>query len=163
MFTDSQGRKFDAVIVLPTVVQLKAMGVDLGLDLPKVVEAIQADAELLGNVLYLVHQESAETNGVSDSQFGRLLNGDTLPKAIDSLIDAIINFSQPATRAALRKLVEKGRDVNRLTAERMELAVDRLSAEQILSICSATAGDSQESSALTSEKTASSDDSLSAS
>jgi hypothetical protein len=131
VFKDSKNRKFEGVIVLPTVVRLKALGVDLGGDLPVMLQQLQADPELLGNVLYLVHEASAKELDVSDQDFGYLLNGDTLAAAFDSLVDAIINFSQPAMRPAMRKLVEKGNEVTRIHMERLETEVNKLDPEAV--------------------------------
>lgn len=146
MFKDSQGRSFESLIVLPTAVELKSIGVDLGADINEVLKGLQSEPELLGQVLYLVHQEAAEKLQVAPEQFGRLLNGDVLPNAVDSLIEAIINFSHPATRAPLRKLMETSKVVQAGIAEQMMQIAERVDPQQVLSTLSKQLADSPESS-----------------
>lgn len=145
MFRDSKMRQFEGVIVLPTAVRLKKIGIDLGGDLPKTLDGIKDDPELLGNVLYIVHESSVKSHGMTEEDFGQILDGNVLPAAVDSLIDAIINFSQPGIRPALRSLVSKGEEVQRLTTLRAIQAIDEMTPEMILSTLSGSVGNSPES------------------
>lgn len=146
MFLDAAGRKFEGSITLPTVIDLRKLGVDLNRGLPEILQQLQDDPAMLANVLFVVHEESCASHTVDDESFGRLLNGDVLPGAIDSLVDAIINFSQPAVRSSLRTLVQRGKEVEALALLRVQRSLETITAETILaSTSSQHAGNTPES------------------
>lgn len=161
MFKDKQNREFEGIIVLPTMVKLKKIGVDLNDDLPKLMESLMGDGEQLCGALYTIHEKSILEHNLSPDDFGNLLDGDVLPLAVDSLQDAIINFSRPAIREPLRKVFQKSQELEAILGERMNQAADQITDEMILSTLSNTAGASLESSESTSAKTENSDQSRS--
>lgn len=140
MFKDSTNREFAAVIVLPTITELRKINVNLGRGLSEVMSQLADDPALLGDVLWIVHRDSIQMHGLTDEQFGRILDGNTLAAAVESLEEAIINFSPPATRPALRKLAQKGKEVLNLAGQSAVTEIEALSAETILNSLSDSAG-----------------------
>lgn len=142
-FRDSQQREFECVVTLATAVALKKIGVNINDS--DLMTKLAEDPETLVNTLYLTCKKSCEANGVSDVQFGELLDGDTLEPAINALWDAIASFSPPPQRAALRKIWVKTKELTEAQMAEVNNAIDGLTLEK-LSTLNSTATNSAESS-----------------
>lgn len=146
MFIDSQGRTFPAVLTLATSKKLNQIGVDLN-DFPAVLDKIVSDPELWANSLWIIHEAALTAAGITAEQFGGMLDGDTLDAATESLRDAIVNFSRPSIRAAMRTLVDKTREIDRQAGQQMLTAAQNLSVDAVLSQLNNSAGSSPENAA----------------
>lgn len=142
-FTDSQGRKFESVVTLATVIALKKIGVNV--NDPQLMTVLADDPEKLVNTLYLSCKKSADALGVSDEKFGELLDGDTLEQAVNALWEAIASFSPPPQRAALRKIWSKTQELVTAEMNIVNAQIDGMTLES-LSTLSKPAGNSPESS-----------------
>lgn len=130
-FVDASGREFEAVITLSTAIKLQKIGVNINKPLT-IPDAWNADLKLLGDTIYLACEKSIKQHGLTDETFVEALEGDAISAATDAVWDAIILFSQPPIRAALRKLWNKGTEVTKLASSRVETAMDQTTADQIL-------------------------------
>lgn len=130
-FVDASGREFEAVITLSTAIKLQKIGVNMNKPLT-IPDAWNADLKLLGDTIYLACEKSIKQHGLNDETFVEALEGDAISAATDAVWDAVILFSQPPIRAALRKLWSKGTEVTKLASSRVETAMDQATADQIL-------------------------------
>jgi hypothetical protein len=124
-FTDTTGRAWAVEITTSTVLRVRTLAsVDLmeaieGSLVPKLVN----DPMLLVNVLYCVLKPQADAAGVTDEQFGEALGRGKIWEARDCLARALIFFSPPEKRAAIRKVWSRTTD---LTESAMSAVVKRL-------------------------------------
>jgi len=132
-FVDAFGREFETVITLSTAIKLQKMGVNMNKPLT-IPDAWNADLKLLGDTIYLACEKSIKQHGLTDETFVEALEGDAISAATDAVWDAVINFSQPPIRAALRKIWSKGAEVTTLASSRVETALDQTTPEQILTL-----------------------------
>lgn len=130
-FKDANGREFEAVITLSTAIKLQKIGINLNKPL-EIPDAWNANLESLGNSIYLACEQSIKAHGLTDETFVEALSGDAISAATDAVWEAVILFSQPPTRAALRKMWSKGAEVTTLAANQIEAAMDKATAQQIL-------------------------------
>lgn len=85
---------------------------------------LASDDERLVRVLWMVIDSRATELGVTPEEFARSLGGETLGDAMTALEEAIVLFTPPAKRLAIRKLVDKAREVQRRTIELMVGKID---------------------------------------
>lgn len=142
-FKDANGREFEAVITLSTAIKLQKIGINLNKPL-EIPDALNANLELLGQSIYIVFEQSIKSHGLTEETFVDALAGDALSAANDAMWEAIVLFSQPPLRAALRKLWSKGAEVTTLISSQIETAMDETTAQQILTSLKQR-GNSQES------------------
>lgn len=72
---------------------------------------LAADDERLVRVLWMIIEPRATQLDVTPEDFARSLGGETLGAGMQALEEAIILFTPPARRLAIRKLVDKAREV----------------------------------------------------
>lgn len=130
-FKDAIGREFEAVITLSTAIKLQKRGIDLNkpMDIPNV---WNSNLEALGDSIYLACEQSIKSHGLTDETFVEALSGDAITDATNAVWEAVILFSQPPIRAALRKMWSKGSEVTTLISQQMETAIDNATPQQIL-------------------------------
>ena len=127
-FTDDSGRDWLVAINVTTVKRVRAL---CDVDLMAILDESGAllarfvdDPALLADVLYVACQAQADERDVSDEQFGELLAGDTLQKATDAFLEALVDFfPQETRRKALRRLIEK---INKVQGIALNMAVTQL-------------------------------------
>jgi len=78
------------------------------------------DPVLLVDVLYVLCQEQAERDGISDEAFGRAMRGDALDAAAGAFLEALADFCPSRKAALLRKLVAKGEEAQETILARAE-------------------------------------------
>ncbi|MFO7971921.1 MAG: hypothetical protein R6U40_09240, partial [Desulfobacterales bacterium] len=71
-------------------------------------ERLADDPVLLVDVLYVLCEEQAQRDGVSDEDFGRGLRGDALDAAARAFLEALADFCPSRKARLIRGLVEKG-------------------------------------------------------
>lgn len=114
-FTDQDGRSWLCAINIATVRSLKDR---IGLDVMSAFEGklfseLASDPVKLGDALYVICEQQARDRGISDWDFGCLLAGDTLDRATDALIEAIIDFFPGSRREILSQIWNKQRQADR--------------------------------------------------
>jgi hypothetical protein len=147
-FQDSHSRKYEVVVTLGTAIAIKKQtGVNLSdIGDGSVLDRISNDPELLVGVLWCAVQASAIEHQLTPEQFAASLGGDTLSTAVEALLNAIVLFSPPSARTALRKMVDLSRQTQALAGQRVETALESVTPEMLLT-ASAGVGNLQESSA----------------
>lgn len=105
----------------------------LGVDLAnahdgRLFAAVQADPLLLGGLLFLLVEEQCQRANISVEDFEHGLDGPTQLAAFEALVEAIINFTRPSARKALKALADKTREIDQRMAA---AAADWLNGEQV--------------------------------
>jgi hypothetical protein len=60
-------------------------------------------------VLYALVKDQADQRGITDEDFGRALNEESLAAGFDAMLDGIVDFFQQTRRDLYRKVLSKGR------------------------------------------------------
>ena len=100
-----------------TVDDVKRMRQDMDFDLLEIfaggqtteslIMRLRGDPVLLVDLLYVVCQEQANNNNVSDEDFGRAMAGDAILHATNAFLEAAVNFSpSPRDRARMTAAME---------------------------------------------------------
>lgn len=119
IFKDNQGRSWNFAL---NVWEMKRIRASLGVDLVNavalgkdgnvqtdLVDRIANDPCLLVDILWVVCEEQAKEDGVSDADFGSSLAGDAVEEATRAFLDELVDFFPGARRLFLRKAVELAR------------------------------------------------------
>jgi hypothetical protein len=64
---------------------------------------------LVCDIAYALCKPQCDEKNVSDEEFGRAMGGDVLERALDLILEEIVDFFPESRRAILRKVLEKGR------------------------------------------------------
>jgi hypothetical protein len=106
-FTDIHGRTWTVAITIGTVKRVKArLGIDM-LDAETFMKQAQ-DFIALCDLMYVICQDEAEKQGISDEQFGHSFAGPVIREAYNALMEAFFAFQpDPKSEAKLRVVNEK--------------------------------------------------------
>lgn len=126
-FIDPLGRTWDVPVNVLTITRVRQA---LGFNLMEAVDPesdlfdrLTGDICLLVDTLYLACKDQADRLGLSDTQFGEMLDRDSIEDGTTALLQAIVNFSPRAVRPAFQKVLEKAKTVSRLEVERISQAM----------------------------------------
>ena len=151
-FADNLGRTWYVAINVATIRRVRAA---LGVDLYAMVDdgmqelgKLVSDPVRLADVLYVLCKEDAEAKNISDEDFGRALGGDAIAAAAEALVDF---FPEERSRAALRRVIEAGRQVRTKLLEHAETMLDTLNVDSCAGALSNSSSSSPASSASTPE------------
>ncbi len=116
IFKDNRGRQWEVEL---NVRQMKRLRDRLGVDLVNVIgtdagggvkvdtlDRIASDPCLLVDILWVLCEQSANSTGVTDDEFGSSLAGDSIEEATRALLDELVDFFPGARRLFLRKAVD---------------------------------------------------------
>lgn len=119
IFTDNQRRSWNLSL---NVWEMKRIRAALGVDLVNavavgrdgnvqadLVDRIANDPCLLVDILWVLCEEQAKEEGVSDVDFGSSLAGDAIEEATRAFLDELVDFFPGARRLFLRKAVDLAR------------------------------------------------------
>ena len=126
-FRDTKEREWLIAINVYTLSKVKdALQVDL-LEIVEakgrpLIERLTADWMLLCNVLFVLCQEQAEKDSVSDDDFGRSMSGEVLDTGLEALLIELVNFSPKRKRKILQRAMSTAKRV----AEQTEAEVEKL-------------------------------------
>lgn len=81
------------------------------------------DILLAANMLYACCKPQADADGVSDSDFGELLNGDSLDEGLEALVSEVVGFSQKSKRPLMKKVFDKQKE---LTDKAVAMAMEEI-------------------------------------
>ncbi len=107
-FTDNAGRCWTIAINVDAIKRVRGL---LGINLLEVIEGaliehLMRDPVLLCDVVYAVCKPEADSQGVSDEEFGRAMAGDAIEHATKALLDELVLFSpSPRDRANLQRVL----------------------------------------------------------
>jgi len=103
-FTDSAGRTWTLRIDIAAARRIRErLAVDI-LDLNLGMDRLSNDVILMVDVLWLLVEQQAEQQKVTDEQFGQSLHGDVLGAAIDAYLEALLAFCPPRQRQLLTSM-----------------------------------------------------------
>lgn len=147
-FTDNAGRTWTIAINVGAIKRVRGL---LNVDLLEVVEGklierLIRDPILLCDVVYAVCKPEADSQDVSDEEFGRAMAGDAIEHATKALLEELVGFSpSPRDRANLQrvlattfKAMDRARDVIEARIDSGEL--DKV-VEQALATAANSSGD----------------------
>jgi regulator of extracellular matrix RemA (YlzA/DUF370 family) len=151
-FTDNAGRTWTVTINVDAMKRVRdALGIHLGKvldDKLNPLAEILEDPIRLVDVVYCLCKQQADSQAVSDVDFGRAMAGDAIMAAADAFVEALTDFFPNArARAMLTALMGKGRKVRDLMIRRAELEIEALDPEAVASTLTASSGSSPGSSA----------------
>jgi len=72
---------------------------------------ISTDPIMLVDIIYVLCKPEADKLGISDEQFGGLMNGDSVEEATAVFIEELIDFFPTARRPMLRTMTDKIKDL----------------------------------------------------
>lgn len=134
IFKDNQGRSWNFAL---NVWEMKRIRASLGVDLVNavalgkdgnvqadLVDRIANDPCLLVDILWVVCEEQAKEDGVSDVDFGSSLAGDAVEEATRAFLDELVDFFPGARRLFLRKAVELARRYAAQTDSALKAALE---------------------------------------
>ena len=158
-FTDSKGRTWEIEL---NVRQMKRVRDALGVDLVNVIstgkdgavatdtiDRVANDPILLCDILWVVCEEQAKQDGVTDVEFGSSLAGEAIAEATRAFLDELVDFFPGARRIFLKKAVGLARRFETETMEVLEKALESPEFEERLKTALSPSGGSPESSAST--------------
>lgn len=130
-FTDTKGQVWELTINFGQIKRVRGLlEVNLhGLfdDQAKPLAKLLDDPFTLMNVLYVLLKDQAEKLNISDEQFPYLFDGETFHAAADCLVEELIDFFHDRQgRQALRKLIEKSKELSHLTLQNIESEIDNI-------------------------------------
>lgn len=130
-FKDNKGRDWEILVNVPKIraVREACDGLDIGDPTGRALDTLEKDPCKLVDVLFVLCEEQAKEQGISDVQFGEALFGNEIDDATEALIEAHINFSRGRTRSLLRKTMEKTRETRELG---MEVAIKKLDDPELM-------------------------------
>jgi hypothetical protein len=155
-FADNLGRTWYVAINVATIRRVRAA---LDVDLYQLVDdgmqelgKLVSDPVRLADVLYVLCKEDAETKDITDEDFGRALGGDAITAAAEALVEELVDFfPEERSRAALRRVIEAGRQVRTKLLEHAETMLDELNVDSCASALISSYSNSRASSASTPE------------
>lgn len=147
-FKDNAGRSWVVSVNVDTIKRVRALvNVDLLTVLDgQLIERLAGDPVLLCDVLYAVLKPEADTQGVSDVDFGKALAGDAIEHATAALLEELADFFPQAKRRLLGKALSKLKAVEQAAANLAEKRLDGVDVGQVLEAALRNAGDSSGSS-----------------
>jgi hypothetical protein len=114
-FKDNEGRPWVVNVNVTTIKRVKDyLGIDLrnlAEDKMKPLGEFLADEVQLVNALYVLCQEQADRQNVSDEQFGAAMYGDVIEDATNAFLEAWQNFFRGPRREAIKKVLAAGKKV----------------------------------------------------
>lgn len=131
VFTDNVGRTWTLEINVTAVKRVRGL---VGIDLYQLAsDGFESLGKLVSNpvdladVLYCLVKDQADSQGVTDQDFGRALAGDVITLAADAFVEELIDFFPDArARSGLRKVIEAGKKVRANLLARAESLLESL-------------------------------------
>ena len=138
-FQDNAGRQWTVTLNVAALKRVRAMtSVDLfnvvTLDENKkpdisLLERLSEDPILLVDVLYSVCKPEADTQNVSDEQFGAAMAGDAIEHATNALLEELVDFFPDPKRKVLRKILAANRRFGETMKKKVEAELVGLDAK----------------------------------
>lgn len=120
-FNDKTGRKWNLELTVGSAKYVKA---SCGVDLINIIsfdeknqtehstlEMLVNDPCLLVSVLFCLCEKQAKESDIDGDAYAELFSGETIEKAIDALVEEIINFSPPMRRKVLLKMYQTSQNL----------------------------------------------------
>lgn len=106
-FVDRKGKEWSIEFDLDLCRRLKeTIGIDFGdLQGGKAFLRLATDHEAFGAMLWLFCEEQAGAAGIDEIAFAKRIGGDALEGAQSAIVQAVINFTRPSMRDAVRAVI----------------------------------------------------------
>lgn len=133
-FKDANHREWHLDITVNELRRVKKM-VDLDLlDLEegRTIARLANDPILLVDVLWILCEDQAQKEGITDEQFGRSLRGEVIEHATEALFEALTDFFPPQRQILLRKLIETARTMGQKERALVEMYVNSPALEEFM-------------------------------
>jgi len=136
-FTDQFNRSWSIRVTLNTVATVnEKCGVkltELFENKSELLKSLLNDLEKFAGVIWTICETQAAAVGVTKEQFYDGLLGDSIEKAIDALLETVIDFFPDARRRdLLRAMVAKGKEIESLSTAKAAQKLANLDAESLL-------------------------------
>lgn len=95
-------------------------------------QKLAANPILLCDVLFVLCQDQAKERNITDEQFGEGLCGDAIEHASDALLEELVNFFPSQRREKLKRLLDKGKEAEKLMLDQADKAIDTLTPDKII-------------------------------
>jgi hypothetical protein len=129
-FCDSEGRQWPIKVTVDVIEKVREIGVDLGDVTGTTIRTLTNDDVLLVRSLWIICEASAKTVGVTATQFGEALVGDSIDDAFDALRGSIEDFFPRRKREYWLKMIEADRDTQ---TEALRIGLESLNDQEIRS------------------------------
>lgn len=129
-FKDNAGRSWTLAINVDAIKRVRSL-VDVNLlDAleGKLIERLANDPVLLCDVLFALVKPDADTQQVSDSDFGKALGGDAIENATTALMEELVDFFPQGRRRVLGKALTK---LKTFESKALQLAEQRLESKEL--------------------------------
>jgi len=143
-FKDTENRDWTVEITVGAVKRVRAA---LDVDLYSLIDdkaaglaKLMNDPCMLVAVIFVLCREQAEKQEVSEEQFGNALGGDTLEACADAFLEALTDFFPSRSRAPLRKIAQKGKQISEKATALLEKRIDALDVDTEVEKLTATSG-----------------------
>lgn len=112
-FVDKRGRVWTIEIDVGLARSIKSQtGIDfVNFGASKDSRKLATDTELFVRVLWLLLEEQTEAQQVDEIAFARGLNGDVLGAAMEAVLEALVNFTPPASRDTMRAMKKRAMEL----------------------------------------------------
>lgn len=107
VFKDNNSREWSIKLTGPLIRDVRRTfdGLDLAGNDGKAFNLLSEDQVLFGDVMWVLLRSQAE--GMSEEKFAEAIVGDATDRAVDALLEAILDFSRSHKRVMLKALVAK--------------------------------------------------------
>lgn len=105
-FNDTEGRSWDVAATIGSLRRVKDLA-SVDLTDPQRLAELGDDPFLLGSALYALCKPQIDERELTEEQFAAGFDGDVVEKVAAVLVEELINFSRPAKRTTLRRVMEK--------------------------------------------------------
>lgn len=134
-FTDNAGRVWTITVNVDAIKRVRGLlNVNLaavGENNFKLLSDLLSDPVLLVDVLFVLCKAEADARSITDVQFGQSMAGDAITAAAEAMLEELTSFFPSAQgRAAMKALLDKGRQVSQLLLNHAMLQIDQLDPAQ---------------------------------
>lgn len=109
-FKDAEGREWQLKLNVGSLTRARDLA-DVKLGDGVELARIADDPALFGRVLYALLKPQIDEKGISPEDFAEAFDGDVVQAATEALMEEICLFTPPAKRAMLRKILDKGKEL----------------------------------------------------
>jgi hypothetical protein len=141
-FKDNQNRNWTIVVNVAAVKRVRSLLEINLLDVVKLdeknrpnvdlLEQLASDPILLCDVIYCICKPEADTQNISDEDFGMAMSGDAIEHATTALLEELVDFFPEAKRLVLRKLMNAGEKVKHQMEKALKMELDNPQLEKEL-------------------------------
>lgn len=126
-FYDEHSRPWEVKVTVGSAKRVRSMtGVDVLkiLDQPEILSEVAADPIRFVDVLYALCKPEADRLELSEDDFHEALAGESIEKAVDAFLEALVSFFPPARRKALERILTKAGEHQQRQTKALDAMLD---------------------------------------